>query len=74
VTDAQGHTEVVGLTLYDMILVKHLFDKLLRVGGVSGKELSFVAALREKVLAVSIAVGIDIEEIGNKPVTQGEVS
>lgn len=68
-SEEQGLTEVVGLTVYDMLIVSHMVEKLLRNGLVTGKELSPVSSLHAKVLRIANeAVGVDLMEVGNKPV------
>jgi hypothetical protein len=63
-TDEQGLKPVSGFNVYDMVLITHLIEKLLRGGNVTGKELSFVAGLRAKaILTANIATGLDIDQI-----------
>lgn len=63
-TQEQGMTPIAGFTVYDTVLMMHLIEKLLRGGGVTGRELSHVAMLRSKAIsATQNAVGFDIEQL-----------
>lgn len=69
-TEKQGHTAVTGFTVYDTVLIMHIIEKLLRGGGVTGQELSYVAALRHKtVVAAKTAVDFDIEVLNQNQKT-----
>jgi hypothetical protein len=75
-TNDQGLTLVTGFTVYDTVLIMHLIEKLLRGGGVTGRELSYVSALRTKAVeAALLAAGFDIETLNapqiKKTNTQG---
>jgi hypothetical protein len=63
-SEKQGLTPVTGFNVYDTVLIMHLVEKLLRGGGVTGRELSYVAQLRDKaVKGADTAVGFDIETL-----------
>jgi hypothetical protein len=74
-TEEQGNRPVSGFTVYDMVLVMHLIEKLLRNGLVTGKELSYVAGMRAKaVFSAQMASGFNIENLASpsKPPTTEE--
>lgn len=62
ITKEQGITYVEGLTVYDVVIMTQMIEKLLRGGLVSGRELSHVTALRTKMIGLIIqCTGFDLD-------------
>jgi hypothetical protein len=67
-TQEQGFTKIDGIVAYDLVIIIQMIDKLLKNGLVTGPELPYVAALRQKsALAIKTTAGIDIDNPSAPP-------
>jgi hypothetical protein len=62
ITKEQGNTQVEGLTVYEVIIMVQMVEKLLRGGMVTGRELNHVNTLRGKMVGlVEQYTGFDLD-------------
>jgi len=65
---SKGTSPLGGLCVYDGIVVVQIIERLLRSGGVSGRELNHVAALRTKVaMSIKQACGVSVDDKEPQP-------
>jgi hypothetical protein len=61
-THEQGFTPINVLTVYDVVVISQMIEKLLRAGLVTGRELNFVSSIRERLhTAVKQTIDYDID-------------